>query len=428
MLLYLQPVLSLWVLHCTIPAIAIASQTCYWPDQSVAKDHIPCNSTTKGTQTSASACCPATSNSYCTDSGLCLTDGFIYRAGCTDITFTAPGCPAVCTNVLKGIRVNIFSCGTAKGNPPFACGNGHGGPDCTSNFTLPPQHIVLRDDQQPGGKDQVNYTDPSAIFVSKASVPLPSTQPSSTYSGSSNGGSSSPSALAVSLGVGLPLLLVLIASLTMNFFQFRHYHINIARYTTDKSSRESSAMKNEGASAVRLVSNRSRGFGELWTDWRGMEPHDDRSRLGRSGGINDTASGQGRGSSRTVAVDEGAGATTTTTDNTTTATRNGEARNQSRSPPEEMTVFPLDRSSPGQEEHYPQPPRIVHELANPAIHSTHGSCTGYGSGDTETDEALIVDGNAGGGGRRVDAGTITNARSVTANGQSRNEKWRDLYE
>ena len=72
--------------------IVLADKSCYNPDQSIPlKPYYPCN-TASGVH---SACCGP--GDQCTEHGYCLgASGYIYRGGCTDITWESANCPQQC--------------------------------------------------------------------------------------------------------------------------------------------------------------------------------------------------------------------------------------------------------------------------------------------------------------------------------------------
>ena len=162
------------------------------------------------------------------------------RGACTDVTWANPSCPQLCTNVVQSNWVNVFACDAVN----FVCGTGAGRGNCTaSNFTIPPQRILLRDDQQPNGENGVAYTNRSINLVqasgaSSTPPPLAATTagpaPSPTDTPSHGTGATTvpapsptdtpnhgPSATTMGLGVGIPLGFLLLASLAVILLQWR---------------------------------------------------------------------------------------------------------------------------------------------------------------------------------------------------------------
>ena len=255
--------------------ITTAAEICYFPDKSVANTYSACNSTAASTPDGGSACCLAQNNAYCTDSGLCLTDGILSRGACTDPTFAAPGCPKICTLVAQTKHVNVFPCRASDST--FACGTGSGPSDCSSGFTLPSQHIILRDDQQPGGIDAVQYADPNVTFVDKTTL-SPSTSCPAKASSSEPSSSSSTSARSASLtglAVGLPLAILFLASLSMNYIQHRHYQRALQRNPTVTKLLVGHTAKSRRSSNGTRSSSIARAYntqvGELPTSWHPTE-------------------------------------------------------------------------------------------------------------------------------------------------------------
>ena len=71
----------------------ILGASCYYPDQSIpAVPYIPCSGTATGVH---NACCA--SGDQCTEKGFCFgSAGYVYRGGCTDITWQSPNCAQQC--------------------------------------------------------------------------------------------------------------------------------------------------------------------------------------------------------------------------------------------------------------------------------------------------------------------------------------------
>lgn len=137
--------------------------------------------------------------------------------------WTSISCPSLCTNVVTHGSVSLFSCDQPS---LFQCGTGRGPGHFTVNFTIPNQNIILRNDQEPGAPNAVNFYDPSATFVSQVSssstaaastTAAPDTIESTTASVDTSG----PSVTAVGLGIGLPLGFLLLVSLGIIIWQER---------------------------------------------------------------------------------------------------------------------------------------------------------------------------------------------------------------
>lgn len=66
---------------------------CYYPDSSVAKQYVACNSTAG---INGSACYDP--EDICSTNGLCFgTANFMYRGGCTDKDWNSSNCASLCT-------------------------------------------------------------------------------------------------------------------------------------------------------------------------------------------------------------------------------------------------------------------------------------------------------------------------------------------
>ena len=74
-----------------LPRIVYA-QTCYYPNGDISTSDYPCSSDVDG------LCCPL--NWQCLSNGLCYLDNEQYygRYTCTDRTWSAIGCPEICTD------------------------------------------------------------------------------------------------------------------------------------------------------------------------------------------------------------------------------------------------------------------------------------------------------------------------------------------
>ena len=72
--------------------ILLADKSCYNPDQAIpSRPYYPCN-TASGVH---SACCGF--GDQCTEQGYCFgSAGYLYRGGCTDITWESPNCAQQC--------------------------------------------------------------------------------------------------------------------------------------------------------------------------------------------------------------------------------------------------------------------------------------------------------------------------------------------
>lgn len=80
-----------YILLLLLPRIVLG-QTCYYPNGDVSTSDFPCSSEVDG------LCCPL--NWQCLSNGLCYLDNAQYfgRYTCTDRTWSAPGCPEICTD------------------------------------------------------------------------------------------------------------------------------------------------------------------------------------------------------------------------------------------------------------------------------------------------------------------------------------------
>ena len=79
---------------CILLPRTVLAQTCYYPNGDVSTSDYPCSSNVEG------LCCPL--NWQCLSNGLCYLDNEQYygRYTCTDQTWSAPGCPEICTDGL----------------------------------------------------------------------------------------------------------------------------------------------------------------------------------------------------------------------------------------------------------------------------------------------------------------------------------------
>ena len=80
---------NLLLIYCRV---LLADKSCYYPDQTLPLEpYYPCN-TASGVH---SACCA--SGDQCTEHGYCFgSAGYIYRGGCTDITWQSANCAHKC--------------------------------------------------------------------------------------------------------------------------------------------------------------------------------------------------------------------------------------------------------------------------------------------------------------------------------------------
>ena len=149
---------------------------------------------------------------------LCYENGLLSRGGCTDRTWASASCAPFCNNTVIHNPVNLFSCHKPS---IFQCGTGNGPGDCSANFTLPIQNIILRADQEPGAQNAVNFSDPSATFVNKDALNSTNTAPPNLNTTAIASGDTGPSVTAVGLGIGLPLGFLLLVSLGIIIWQER---------------------------------------------------------------------------------------------------------------------------------------------------------------------------------------------------------------
>jgi hypothetical protein len=82
------------MMHTLVFFLALSGVTainCYDPAGTVLSQWVPC----PGTNTKQ--CCDLGNGDTCTSDGLCLnTNGYTYRDGCTDPTWTDPSCVRLC--------------------------------------------------------------------------------------------------------------------------------------------------------------------------------------------------------------------------------------------------------------------------------------------------------------------------------------------
>jgi hypothetical protein len=94
---FIPPHIAICFLACLFSASVIADdRVCYYPSGEtalVADEFQPCN----GNSTSVSMCCDVKNGDMCTPEGLCLSGVAYYRDMCTDQTWQAPECVALCT-------------------------------------------------------------------------------------------------------------------------------------------------------------------------------------------------------------------------------------------------------------------------------------------------------------------------------------------
>ena len=80
---------ALLLIYCRI----LLGASCYWPNQAILdKPYLPCSGMASDVH---SACCA--SGDQCTENGYCFgSAGYVYRGGCTDITWQSPNCAQEC--------------------------------------------------------------------------------------------------------------------------------------------------------------------------------------------------------------------------------------------------------------------------------------------------------------------------------------------
>lgn len=205
------------------------------------------------------------------------------RGACTDVTWANPSCARLCTNVVPSNWVNVFACDAVN----FVCGTGAGRGNCTaSNFTIPPQRILLRDDQQPNSKNGVAYTNRSINLVqaSSASSTAPllaatsaAPTPSSTHTtshgismmtpSSTHTASHGTSTMTVGLGVSIPLGILLLASLAVILLQWR----NLRRLKRNQGGAPNAGLEDSDKKTMPVSRPYGTGIGELPTSFAGHE-------------------------------------------------------------------------------------------------------------------------------------------------------------
>lgn len=107
---YLKLPLNLFLI-CYQILLANAGQSCYNPDMVVPeKPYYVCNTTSEH-----SACCgpgdPCTTNGYCHGAA-----GYLYRGGCTDITWQSLNCCPACRDSATNSFSNVYSCPVKNGS------------------------------------------------------------------------------------------------------------------------------------------------------------------------------------------------------------------------------------------------------------------------------------------------------------------------
>lgn len=184
--------------------------TCYYPNGDVSQDdYIPCPN--------SEACCPK--DAFCLSNGLCWTSlNFLFRASCSDQSWTSPDCPKYCLNANPYSGKVMTPC-SAFGQ--FACDYDTCGKE---NFTVSKAKVVLRDYQQQSLGASVTAT-PNATTGASTSISTSSSTSTATLakesanpvdSSSSNSSSNQSSKLAaVGAGVGVPLAIALVAALVL---------------------------------------------------------------------------------------------------------------------------------------------------------------------------------------------------------------------
>ncbi|KAF3402645.1 hypothetical protein DPV78_004777 [Talaromyces pinophilus] len=208
------------VLTPSLSAVALANQTCYYPDGSIAQGDKPCGN---GTDV---ACCG--SGGICLSNGLCMDvaqPNTLARSSCTDKTWNSGNCPNYC---LQGLGVALLYTGVAQDNcilnilpcadtsfnksgcsiilfsyldstAEYCCNNmdaSDNTPICASNystFQIPDSNIV------PGYALLSDYTTISNATSSTGSCP--------------NGDHHVAVGVGVGVGVGVPLGLIALASI-----------------------------------------------------------------------------------------------------------------------------------------------------------------------------------------------------------------------
>ena len=192
------------------------------------------------------------------------------RGACTDVTWANPSCPQLCTNVVQSNWVNVFACDAVN----FVCGTGAGRGNCTSsNFTIPPQRILLRDDQQPNSKNGVAYTNRSINLVQASSAsttapPLVATQAAPTPS-STHTTSHVASTMIVGLGVGIPLGILLLASLAVIVLQWRS--LRRLKQNQNLGGAPNAGLEDPEKKTIPVSRPYGTGIGELPTSFAGHE-------------------------------------------------------------------------------------------------------------------------------------------------------------
>ena len=207
------------------------------------------------------------------------------RGACTDVTWVNPSCPHFCNNVVTSNWVNVFACDAVN----FVCGTGAGRGNCTaSNFTILPQRIVLRDDQQPNSKNGVAYTNQSINLVQASSAantasntapplvqassasstapPLAATTAGPTPTSPATT-SHEPSPTIVGLGVGIPLGVLLLASLAVILLQWR----NLRRLKQSQGGVPNAGSEDSDKEMVSVSRPYRRPIGELPSSFAGHE-------------------------------------------------------------------------------------------------------------------------------------------------------------
>lgn len=190
------------------------------------------------------------------------------RAACTDVTWTNPTCPQLCANVVQSNWVNVFACDAVN----FVCGTGAGRGNCTaSNFTIPPQRILLRDDQQPNSKNGVAYTNRSIDLVqasSASSTVLPvAATPAPPTPSPTDTIREGTSAKTVGLGVGIPLGMLLLASLGVILRQSR----NLQRLKQIQGGAPNAGLEDPNKETMPVSRPYGTRLGELPTSFAGHE-------------------------------------------------------------------------------------------------------------------------------------------------------------
>ena len=216
------------------------SQTCYYPNGSIAPDDRPCNASAQ-----QSACCPQ--EDACMNNGLCFgassqRPNVLSRNTCTDSNFQDDACPQYCADVNPESSTIVFPV-SSDAHDNFCCstygGNNNSQCDIPTQGSTQPfrlNNAAMITNRTSGEAKLLNETSstqqaapaPATVTVSATGGPILA-QTSSVASSSSHDA-------AIGAGVGVPLGVLLLASLVLLFLEHRKRTQLQQRYQADREN------------------------------------------------------------------------------------------------------------------------------------------------------------------------------------------------